>query len=468
MPDFLPPLFLKRIASLLPENELEAFEKSYDRDFQPSLRVNTLKNSVQEFWEIFSEQKRTPVAWCNEGFYIERKGPFTKSPYYHSGLFYIQEASSMLPVEVLNPMPGDYVLDTCASPGSKTTQISAKMKNRGLLVANEIRRDRIGRLLENVIRFGAKNTIVCNQASSAFNPMKEFFDKILVDAPCSGEGMFKKDPDALKHWSLANIRTCSTAQKQILRDVIPALKTGGTLVYSTCTMAPEENEETLDWILKTYPGCFKMEEIPFGFPGITSFEEKEYSKEVSFGRRMWPHKIESEGFFIAKLTKIKPIETLHQTNKAFQANKNFLQPAPQKIISDFFKSIGLKTPQDAFKIGYKIYSWGPIDKNEITPYLNYMKPVYMGTHVGDEKKNRMEPAHAFALSLAKQEIEKMPHADLDLENAVKYLRGEEISGLDLGDGGFKLVCYDKYPIGWANYKGGKLKNFFPHSLRGKI
>lgn len=466
MSDFLPPLFIERIRKFLPDSEMDSFIQSYERDFIPSLRSNPLKITDNEFWKIFSEQSKEPVSWCPDGYFIQRKSPFTKTPYYHAGLFYIQEASSMLPVEVLNPQPGEKILDVCASPGSKTTQIIARMQNQGLLIANEIRRDRIGRLMENVIRWGSRNTIVTNQASSAFFPMVEFFDRILVDAPCSGEGMFKKDPEALKHWGLQNIKVCASLQKQILRDIIPALKTGGILVYSTCTMAPEENEETVQWILKAYPGCFALEEISFGDDGITQFEDKQYLSDLKKTRRMWPHKIKSEGFFITRLKKIAPVDSADSRIKP--SSKSFIQEAPYKLLNDFFQSIKQKPLKDCFKIGYKIYSWGALQRKEVELYLNQIKPVYLGVHVGDEKKNRIEPAHALALSFLKSDLNSEMSVELNLDLTVQYLRGAEIPmSLNQKDG-FKVITYQGYPLGWANYKGGKLKNFFPHSMRNKL
>ncbi|PKL14014.1 MAG: hypothetical protein CVV50_02875, partial [Spirochaetae bacterium HGW-Spirochaetae-6] len=185
----LPILFKERLRELLPKDEYEPFLASYERDFEPSLRVNTGKISIDDFKRLFSAQKLTPLSWSETGFFIERKSPFSKTPYYHAGLFYIQEAASMLPVELMDIKPGEIILDACASPGSKTTQILSKTANQGLVIANEFRRDRVGRLLENVSRWGAGNCVITNQATSAFKNMVEFFDKILLDAPCSGEGM---------------------------------------------------------------------------------------------------------------------------------------------------------------------------------------------------------------------------------------------------------------------------------------
>lgn len=473
MQDKLPELFLERTCSFLPEKEHMDFIESFDKEAVSSIRINSLKTNAEEFWPLFDLPKYKTIKGVENGFNIERKGAFTKTPFYHAGLFYVQEASSMIPVELLEVEPGDVILDSCASPGSKTTQLICKMKNQGLLIANEIRRDRVGRLIENVSRWGAKNCVITNQASNAFRGMENFFDKILVDAPCSGEGMFRKDPDTLKYWSLNNIKTCAGTQKTILKDLLPTLKVGGTLVYSTCTMAPEENEETIDWVLANYPDCFEVVPLKIGEPGISSFEDKKYSIEVEKTRRIWPHKNPSEGFFVAKLKKIRniSIDEKNEFVKPKKLSKNFIQKPNQSLLQKFFKELGLKkilNIKDVFQIGYKIYSWGNIPFKALLDFLPDIKPVYMGVHLGNEKKKRIEPAHSLALSVLKSELPDIPHIDLNLKDSIEYLRGQEITGLSQPGSGFHVVTHKEFPIGWGNYKQQRLKNFFPKGMRNKL
>lgn len=465
---FLPPLFVNRIKKILPANEVESFLNQCQEGLTPSLRINLLKISLQQFQEIFSFCPfDNPVPWIEYGFFISKKSSFTKTPFYHAGLFYIQEASSMLPPLLLDPKPGEKVLDVCASPGSKTTQMITMMQNQGLLIANEIRQDRIGRLVENIVRWGAKNTVVTNQASFCFTPLEEFFDKILVDAPCSGEGMFKKDPQALALWSLKNIEFCAATQKQILRDVIPALKVGGTLVYSTCTFAPEENEEIINWILKTYPNSFELETLPYGEPALLKFEDKTYLKEVQKAKRIWPHKLQTEGFFVAKLIKTKP--TLNLVKKTIKPlRKPYIQKPNLNLMKSFLKQFSLKNIEEVFQIGYRLYSWGNLSKKDLENLLHHLKPVYLGVHLGNEKVKRIEPEHPFALSLLPHEIKNMPFIELDLEQTINYLRGQEISLNQNNQKGFCVVCYQGFALGLGKISENKLKNLFPKGQRNKL
>lgn len=468
----LPHDFIKRIEEILEPNKLELFKKSYEGDFSPSLRVNSLKINPQDFFALFEKSPSNAIPFIEHAFKIERKSTYTKTPFYHSGLFYIQESSSMLPVEVLDPKPGEIILDSCASPGSKTTQIISKMENQGLLIANEIRRDRIGRLMENIIRWGAKNCIVTNQASTSFRPMLEFFDKILIDAPCSGEGMFRKDAEALSHWSVKNVMQCSLVQKNILRDLIPTLKVGGSLVYSTCTMAPEENEENLNWILKTYPNCFEIEEIKafnVGSNGLISFQDKQYDTAVTRSRRIWPYDWEGEGFFVAKIKKIKSVPVT-ETYPQAKYNKAFFKK-PSSHLNSFFKQLNFDKnyTKNCFQIGYKIFSKANLLFEEVKDYLSLLKPVYLGVHVGVEKKGRVEPAHALALALTQEELKNAPTAEIDLDLSVSYLRGNElsVSKLDCKEGPV-ILTHKGFALGWARYKQNKLKNLFPKSMRNKL
>ena len=464
----LPPLFLERVKKILNETEFEAYRESFEKTFMPSLRINSLKINEENFFRFFSKPEKK-VSWAENSFFIDRKSVFTKTPFYHAGLFYIQEASSMLPAEILNPKPGEIVLDACASPGSKTTQMIAKMKNQGVLIANEFQHDRVGRLIENVSRWGAKNTVITHQPTSSFSSMVHFFDKILIDAPCSGEGMFRKDEEAVRCWSLSNVKTCSSTQKKILRDLIPALKPGGTLVYSTCTLAPEENEENVDWILKTYPGLFELEEIHFGKPGITEFEKNQYSQEVKKTRRILPQVEDSEAFFVAKLVKK---DEKKEISPSLSRKNAFIRQPNKNLVRSFQEEIKIKNLENLFQIGYRVYSWGNLDENTVLPVLPLIRPVYLGILAGCEKKNRIEPEYPLALSFLKEELENSVSIELDEENTVQYLRGAELKTDNLtkipSKEGFQIITYQGYPIGWGKLKEKKIKNLFPHNLRNKI
>lgn len=299
----LPIEFIDRMKVLLKE-EYADFISSFDKETYKGIRVNTLKISVEEYLKVNPFDIKE-IPWIKEGFYInEDEARPGKHPYYHCGLYYIQEPSAMIPVEVLDPQPGDKVLDVSAAPGGKSTQIGAKLKNRGVLVANDISPKRVKPLAKNIELFGIKNSIVTNESPEALSKKFEnYFDKILVDAPCSGEGMFRRDPKGIKSWGQFSVTECCGMQREILKSIPNMLKAGGKLVYSTCTFSPEENEGTIEWFLDEFPD-FEVEEIKNmshldrGRPEWISGK-----KQLEGTRRAWPHKIEGDGHFVALLRK---------------------------------------------------------------------------------------------------------------------------------------------------------------------
>ncbi|PKL14914.1 MAG: hypothetical protein CVV50_01910 [Spirochaetae bacterium HGW-Spirochaetae-6] len=285
--------------------------------------------------------------------------------------------------------------------------------------------------------------------------------------------MFKKDPDALKCWSLHNVQKCASTQKQLLRDLVPALKVGGTLIYSTCTFATEENEETIDWLLNTYPGLFRLENLDFGSPGFTSASSKTLHPDLAKTRRLFPHKNDSEGFYVAKLIKVKGLEDTN-TSQASSNKTSVLPKASDNLLRSFFKEIklerdcALNLAASAYKIGYKYFFLAPDIYRLLLPFLSSLKPVYLGVHLGDEKKNRLEPAQALALYLSPLLLAPESLFPFSLDQAIDYLRGQEIFTDQKMAEGFKLATFDGFPLGWGNFKQERLKNFFPKSLRNKL
>ena len=269
----LPKDFEKRMNSQLGD-EFDDFIASYNEGKISALRLDDGISPEDVFARSLEK-----VAWCPTGYYYEEDLTPGQHPYHDAGVYYIQDASAMLPAEMLNPVPGDVVLDLCAAPGGKSTQLGKKLAGKGLLVANEIIPSRAKILSENIERLGITNCIVTNEApENLSNKLPSFFDKILVDAPCSGEGMFRKNPDAMNEWSLDNVKMCADRQDYILDEAVKMLKSGGTIVYSTCTFSPEEDEECIERFLTRH--CDFM---------LTKQE------------RLWPHKIKGEGHFSAVL-----------------------------------------------------------------------------------------------------------------------------------------------------------------------
>ncbi|MDK8188571.1 RsmB/NOP family class I SAM-dependent RNA methyltransferase [Paenibacillus sp. UMB7766-LJ446] len=308
----LPSIFAERMKSLL-DDEFEQFMKSYEQSPHAGLRVNTLKISLEQFKEIAPFDMR-PIPWCGTGFYVPHGVKPGLHPYYHAGLYYIQEPSAMAPVELLDVRPGERVLDLCAAPGGKTTQIAAKLQGKGVLVTNDINAERTKALAKNVELYGVRNAVVLNESPERIaKAFPHYFDKVLIDAPCSGEGMFRKDEDMVKSWEHHSVEKCVLMQRDILETAARLLAPGGTIVYSTCTFAPEENEAMIAEFLNINPD-FVVNDIPAtaGFaPGRPDWvrqmlpetaEETESVLDQTRGTaRLWPHLLEGEGHYVAVL-----------------------------------------------------------------------------------------------------------------------------------------------------------------------
>lgn len=450
----LPLAFIEKMERLL-GTEYNEFISVFDNEHNKGIRVNTTKISVEEYLKITPFDLK-PVPWCKEGFYYaddEEQDRPGKHPHYHCGLYYIQEPSAMIPVEVLKPEPGDIVLDISAAPGGKSTQIGAKLQGEGLLVANDISPKRTKALVKNIEIFGIKNSIVTNEEPKKL-AMKfgEYFDKILVDAPCSGEGMFRRDPKAAKSWSEFSSSECCNMQKDILQWVPMLLKPGGKLVYSTCTFSPEENEGTIDWFLKEFPE-FEIESIE-GIEGLDRGRPEwiDGDSELVKAGRAWPHKLMGEGHFIALLRKKE--SSSESKVKPFVLNT--------KDIDEFleFQNENLKIDLSSrlHRVGNKLYF---IPQH--IPELTGINVVNTGLYVGEFLKNRFEPSQAFAMALKKEDVVRYVDISSESIHAIKYLKGETLL-LD-GEKGWTLVCIDGYPAGWGKQIQGSLKNYYRSQWR---
>lgn len=301
----LPTAFVKRMEQLLGD-EFEAFMAAYDHTPHAGIRVNTLKIPVEAFKAISPFELR-PIPWCSTGFYIPHGTKPGLHPYYHAGLYYVQEPSAMSPVELLNVAMDEAVLDLCAAPGGKSTQISAKLQGSGILVTNDISAERTKALAKNVELYGVRNAVVLNESPDRIaESFPHFFDKILIDAPCSGEGMFRKDEDMAKQWETHSVEKCMVMQRDILRVAASMLSDGGRIVYSTCTFAPEENEGMIAEFLAAHPD-FEVIPVPSGagfapgHPEWVSDAVASAHSELRGTVRLWPHLVEGEGHFIAVL-----------------------------------------------------------------------------------------------------------------------------------------------------------------------
>lgn len=469
----LPEAFTDRMKQMLGA-EFDDFVASYDLPRYHGLRVNTLKVPVSEFVKI-SPFALEPVPWASEGFYTGEDNRPAKHPYYHAGLYYIQEPSAMITAAVLDPRPGDRVLDLCAAPGGKSTQIAARLAGKGVLVSNDINFERIKGLVRNLEMFGVRNYIVLHELPARLaERFRGYFDKIVVDAPCSGEGMFRKDPFAVKSWGDYSIEKCAMMQKGILKHVSTMLKTGGHLVYSTCTFAPEENEGMINDFISKHPEFEPVEirSVPgLDVPGLDTGRPEWAGaiEELRKNIRLWPHRIKGEGHFVALLQKTGSLKTGSPNTGAEPPAQvpEYMPPSPsEKELQDYhaFVEDSLTVrPEDLLpgtpvQTHSRLYMAPPG-----LPDLQGLKVIRSGWFLGELKKNRFKPVAPLALGLRKQDARRVLDFPSGSDEVIRYLKGET---LDVkGEYGWNLVCVDGFPLGWAKQLKDRFNNYYPSGWR---
>lgn len=443
--------------------DYEDFVKSYDRPRYHSLRINQIKDPqgrLQEKAGFLGEA----VPWAQGGYYYKEDTFPGKHPFHEAGLYYIQEASAMAPAAVLGAAPGGRILDLCAAPGGKSTQIAGAMEGKGILICNEIHPQRAKVLSENIERMGVANALVLNHEPAYLaERFPEYFDGILVDAPCSGEGMFRKNEEAMEQWSQENVAMCAARQRSIMESAASMLKKGGRMVYSTCTFAPEENEGTVDGFLRDHPE-FSLGQIDL-FPGMEPGRPEAVpggSLELAKTARLWPHKLKGEGHFMALLIKEED-GAAASPFPGGMAKRTFgmrEKGVPMKDCGEWleFKDRYLQKELTGtyLKFGDQLF----LAPGECPP-LKGLKVLRAGLHLGTGKRNRFEPSHALALSLKPEEAALSFH--LSAEQAERYLKGETFACE--GEKGWYLVCVEGYSIGWGKLAGGVMKNHYPKGLR---
>jgi len=451
----LPAEFLDKMKNLLNE-EYEDFIKSYELPRYYGLRVNTLKVSVEEFLKI-SPFELEPIAWTKDGFYYREGDNPGKHPYYYAGLYYIQEPSAMLPGAIIDAKPGENILDLCAAPGGKTVQIAAGMKGEGLLVANDINSDRVKALVKNIELCGVSNAVVTNEnPQNLSRKFKGFFDKILVDAPCSGEGMFRKDEDAAKSWEKYKCDLCSSMQREILAHAHEMLKPGGYLVYSTCTFSPEENERMIAEFLENH-NEYEVVEIP-KVAGMADGQPQwaDNNPELKKTVRLWPHKIKGEGHFAVLLRKKDgKVQAFESFDRAMVSGGNEVLDSFRNFERD---NLNIKIKDNFIVKGNNLYSL-PVK----LPDLSGIKVAKFGRYIGEALKGRFEPSHSFILSLGKNDLKNVIDLNSNSNDVMKYLKGETL--MKEGEKGYVGVLVDGFPLGWAKQTGDMLKNLYPKGWR---
>ena len=478
----LPIEFEKKMKAFLGD-EWDDFLYSYDNNRFQALRFNTLKvQSHEEIMRILkvlgiSSDKR--VSWADEAYYFDENVRPGKHPYHEMGLYYIQEPSAMSAAALLAPKPGMRVLDLCAAPGGNSTQLATYLGDRGLLVSNEINTQRSRILSQNIERMGIKNAIVTNEDSFVLaSHFPSFFNAIQVDAPCSGEGMFRKLPEAIEQWSVENVAICAARQKEILDNAAVMLKPGGVIVYSTCTFSREENEDVIEYFLERHTD-FTLEEM----------------------ERFWPHKVDGEGHFVAKLVRRGGVNELGagydvwedscnkiedtglkadrktKKNKNSKNRKNETKPVltkeNMKLFSEFLDET-ISEDMAAWIKNSRLVMFGEqlyrLPDMEVD--IKGLKVQRAGLHIGEFKKQRFEPSHSLALALKLNDAKNVVKLTCDNPQTIGFFNGQSVMLYDEQAAeckkGWALVCVDGYTAGWGKVNGAQVKNHYPKGLRNKI
>lgn len=513
----LPEAFQERMRLQL-GTEYEAFLAGLEGERHRALRVNPLKGglSAGESRERFlplSPWELEPVPWEENGYYYESKDRFHskiavrplpagavtevyyaqegpgRHPYHEAGVYYIQEPSAMAPVAFLGVRPGERVLDLCAAPGGKSTQIAGRMQGKGLLVSNEINPARAKILSENVERLGIRNCLVVNESPEHLAELfPDYFDRILVDAPCSGEGMFRKNENAGEEWSPENVERCAGRQDAILDSAVAMLRPGGRLVYSTCTFAPEEDEGSASRLIRRHPemgildpaeclsGGDRTEEIAeregkdipasWGFaPGRPDWIEDPVP-DLERTLRLWPHRLRGEGHYVAVLQKDGG-QNAGEVRSLYGMQRGIPEKDCREYLEFAEDTLTEKPGGIYLRFGDQLYL-----APEGLPALQGLHVLRPGLHLGTLKKNRFEPSHALALALNPEEVryscavcgpDRQGEKQADLPTAAAYLGGQTFSAQ--GEKGWYLITVDGYSLGWGKLAGGIMKNHYPRGLR---
>ena len=422
-------------------------EETFIKIHESEERVTSIRKNPFKKSEIVNLKSEIP--WTNYGYYLEARPSFTFDPLFHAGVYYVQEASSMFleqalkqTVDLSQPLR---VLDLCAAPGGKSTHLLSLISKESLLVSNEVIRSRANILTDNIVKWGCSNVIVTNNDPRDFQRLENYFDVIVVDAPCSGSGLFRRDPEAIEEWSEQNVALCSQRQQRILADVLPALKSGGVLIYSTCSYSKEEDEGICDWLIRE----LKVESLKL------KVEENWNIVQSDGGYRFWPDKVKGEGFFIAcfkktgdndeeiYLPKIKPekfsVKEMEILNKnvnteglAFLRHEEIIYTVPEKLLAD------------------------------INFLSSKLRVVNSGTRIGEIIKDKLIPDHALALS--SMISDKTSRIELDHEQSIQYLKKKELK-LETDKKGWTLVTRKGHHLGWINILPSRINNYYPKELR---
>jgi NOL1/NOP2/sun family putative RNA methylase len=465
----MPVGFIQRMQTLLGD-EAPAFLQSYEEPPTTGVRVNLLKTDVARFvaavpWTL------DPVPWCPSGLYVRLGERLGKHPYHAAGVYYVQEPSAMAVAEALDIAPGQHVLDLAAAPGGKTTHIASLLGNTGVLVANEVETSRIKGLGENLERWGARNVVLVNERVERLAVRwGARFDRVLLDAPCSGEGMFRKNAAARAEWSAQHVAGCAARQERILEHAARLVRPGGRMVYSTCTFAPEENEQQIAAFLDAHPDWVLVPVAPLhGFAPARPDWTAQRAPALAQAVRLWPHRLEGEGHFIAVLqhtgtavaiARDVPEDPPRRKRRA-DAPARRTEVSAQGVVEQW-QDFRRRFLRDGFGEGTLAVR---ADRVYLVPAPcaddSELAVVRPGLWLGTAKPGRFEPAHALALAL--RPYQAADTTALALPDAVRYLQGAALERA--GPDGWTLITLDGWSLGWGRRSGGIVKNLYPKGLR---
>jgi 16S rRNA C967 or C1407 C5-methylase (RsmB/RsmF family)/NOL1/NOP2/fmu family ribosome biogenesis protein len=427
----------------------EAFVKIHQSGEQiTSVRINPAKLLVNDL-------QYSAIPWAEYGYYLAQRPSFTFDPFFHAGTYYVQEASSMFLEQALkqtvNLMQPLKVLDLCAAPGGKSTHIQSLISKESLLVSNEVIRSRANVLKDNIIKWGCENVVVTNNDPKDFAALDNYFDVIVVDAPCSGSGLFRRDAAAIEEWSEANVTLCSQRQQRILADVLPALKENGILIYSTCSYSQQEDEAIGEWLQQK---CH-MQNVQL------SVADEWGIIESAGGYRFWPDKVKGEGFFLACFKKINAAD-----NPVINSKKSVRPPGKLELLSKQEMQTVSKWVKAEGKIFTRyestVYAWPAVNQPDFNLLLEKLRIVYSGVLVGELMRDKLIPEHALAVSCINTDTTQK--VSLTKEQAIQYLQRKDIK-LEGASKGWSLACFETHSLGWMNVLLGRVNNYYPKGLR---
>lgn len=448
----LPPLFIESLQGTEGFDK-EAFEKVHaSGERVTSVRINPAKPALpngETYDPLAGGSSTSAIPWSRYGYYLATRPSFTFDPFFHAGCYYVQEASSMFLeqafVQLLDLSSPLKILDLSAAPGGKSTHIQSLLGPQSLLVSNEVIRARANILQDNIIKWGAPNVIVTQNDPRDFSRLGGYFDVIVVDAPCSGSGLFRRDPQAMEEWSPQHVELCSQRQRRILADAWPSLKEGGLLVYSTCSYSSQEDEDIVAWMKKD----FAVDYLPLSIDpawGIT---------DTGNGFRFWPDKVKGEGFFLSCFRKTAGEPGVFPRSK----NKiDRLEKKEQMMVEKWVDSSEL----EFVKHLNTVYAWPVNLFNDCAWILQQLKVIYSGIMIGELMRDKLVPSHALAMT--NKVATSIPRISLDSSRAIQFLQRKELDW-SVQDKGWHLVEYEGKILGWANVLSHRVNNYYPKELR---